>query len=125
MTEEEIKNLLGGPRTGQVEIRKVQFPSLTPGGEMNLLKTNLAHLEDVYMEISVELGQGNMKLSELLTLEEGSVIRLERSVGEAVDVQINRQRFAKGEVIVINDEFNVRISAVNEAQNLKLSEELL
>jgi len=125
MTEEEIKSLLGGPQKGEVEIRKVQFPSLKPAVEMEYLKTGLSHLDDVYIEVSVELGQGELKLGELLSLEEGSVLRLDKAVGEAVEVNINQQRFAKGEVIVVNDVFNVRIIAINKAQNLKLSEGLI
>ncbi|OPX88937.1 FliM/FliN family flagellar motor switch protein [Pelotomaculum sp. PtaB.Bin117] len=125
MTEEEIKSLLGGPKKGEVEIRKVQFPSLKPVAGMENLRTSLSHLDDVHIEVSVELGQGELKLRELLGLEEGSVIRLDKAVGEAVEVNINQQRFAKGEVIVVNDVFNVRINAINKAQNLKLSEGLI
>jgi len=125
MTEEEIRTLLAGPKKGEVEIRKVQFPLLKPSVEMENLKTGLSHLEDVYIEVSVELGRGDLKLGELLSLEEGSVIRLDRAVGEAVEVNINQQRFAKGEVIVVNDVFGVRINAINQAQNQKLSEGLI
>ncbi|MCG9967972.1 FliM/FliN family flagellar motor switch protein [Pelotomaculum terephthalicicum JT] len=124
MTEEEIKSLLGSPKKGEVEIRKVQFPSLKPA-DMENLKTGLSHLDDVYIEVSVELGQGDLNLGELLSLEEGSVIKLDKVVGESVEVNVNQQRFAKGEVIIVNDVFNVRINAVNEVQNLKLSEGLI
>lgn len=125
MTEEEIRSLLGGPKKGEVEIRKVQFPSLKPLVEIENLKTSLSHLDDVYIEVSVELGQGDLKLRELLALEEGSVLRLDKAVGEAVEVNINQQRFARGEVIVVNDVYNVRINTINKAQNLKLSEGLI
>jgi flagellar motor switch protein FliN/FliY len=125
MTEEEIRYLLGAVHRGEVEIRKVQFPSLKPLVDMGSVKTNMDHLDDVYIDVSVELGRGELNIREMLSLDEGSIIKLDRIIGEAVDVNINGQRFAKGEVIVINDEFNVRISAVNQAKNSKLSEGLL
>lgn len=125
ITEDEIRSFLTGSKKGEVEIRKVQFPSLRPAGEIEHLKTGLFHLEDVSIEISAELGQGDLKLGELLGLEEGSVIKLDRTVGEVVEVNVNQQRFAKGEVIVINDAFGVRITAINKAQNIKLTEGLL
>jgi len=125
MTEEEIRYLLGVSRKGDMEIRKVQFPSLRPVTEFEHMKTSLDHLDDIYIEVSVELGQGELNVRELLSLVEGSIVKLNRIIGESVDVNVNRQRFAKGEVIVINDEFSVRINSVNQARNLKLSEGLL
>jgi len=122
MNEEEIRSFLSGKKDGGVEIRKVQFPSLKPAVEMERLKTGLSHLKDVYIEISVELGQGDIKVGELLGLAEGSVIRLDKPVGEAVEVNMNQQRFAKGEVVVVNDNFAVRITSINHARNLKLTE---
>jgi len=125
MNEEEIRSFLTGKKDGGVEIRKVQFPSLKPAMEMERLKTSLSHLEDVYIEISVELGQGDIKVGELLGLTEGSVIRLDKAVGEAVEVNMNQQRFARGEVVVMNDNFGVRITSINHARNLKLTEGLI
>ena len=125
MTEEEIRYLLGASRKGDMEIRKVQFPILRPVNEFEHVKTSLEHLDDIAVEVSVELGQGELNVRELLALEEGSIIKLNRIIGESVDVNINRQRFAKGEVIVTNDEFTVRIDSINRARNLKLSEGLL
>ena len=125
MTEEEARLLVGASRKGDIEIRKVQFPSLKPLAEPDNQATNLTHIDDIYIEVSVELGRGELNIKELLALEEGSVIKLDRVIGEAVDVNLNRQRFAKGEVIVVNEEFNVRISTVNQIKNLKLSEGLI
>ena len=125
MTEEEIRYLLGVSRKGDMEIRKVQFPSLRPVTEFEHMKTSLDHLDDIYIEVSVELGKGELNVRELLSLVEGSIVKLNRIIGEPVDVNVNRQRFAKGEVIVINDEFSVRINSINQARNLKLSEGLL
>ncbi|MCL6635841.1 MAG: flagellar motor switch protein FliN [Peptococcaceae bacterium] len=122
MTEEEIRSFLGGGGSG---VRKVKFPALEPVRDAGRIKTSLSHLEDVQVEISVELGQATMKVGELLGLVEGSVIKLEKAVGDAVEVVMNQQRFARGEVIIINDSFGVRITSINHAHNLKLSEGLV
>ncbi|OPY57460.1 MAG: Flagellar motor switch protein FliN [Pelotomaculum sp. PtaU1.Bin035] len=125
MTDEEIRSFLAGKNGGEVGIRKVQFPSLTPLMEMEGLKTGMFHLEDVHIEISVELGRAELKVGEVLGLAEGSIIKLDKAVGEAVEVNINQQGFAKGEVVIINDIFGIRVSAINHKQNLKLTEELI
>ncbi|MCL2766079.1 MAG: FliM/FliN family flagellar motor switch protein [Peptococcaceae bacterium] len=124
MTEEEARLLPGASRKSDIEIRKVQFPSLKPLDADNQ-PPNMTHIDDIYIEVSVELGRGELNVKDLMALEEGSVIKLDRVIGEAVDVNLNRQRFAKGEVIIVNEEFNVRISTVNQVRNLKLSEGLI
>lgn len=125
LTEEEIRSFLAGGNSGEADIRKVRFPSLEPIKGMDRVKTGMSHLEDVHIEISVELGQANLKVKEVLGLAEGSVIKLDKAVGDAVEVIMNQQRFARGEVIIVNDAFGVRIAAINRAHNLKLTEGLV
>lgn len=125
MTEEEIRSFLAGGNSGEAEIKKVKFPSLAPEKDMSRVKTSLSHLEDVNIEISVELGQVNLKVREVLGLTEGSVIKLDKAVGESVEVIMNQQRFARGEVLVMNDSFGVRIASINNAHTLKLTEGLV
>lgn len=125
MTEEDIKSFLVGSNNGEADIKKVQFPSLQPVNGMDNIKTSMSHLEDIQVGISVELGQAEQKVREVLGLAEGSVIKLDKAVGGAVEVIMNQQRFAKGEVIIVNDKFGVRISEINRTHNLKLTEGLL
>lgn len=124
MTEEEINSFLSG-KNGDASIRKVQFPSLGPAKGMDRTKTALSHLDDVQIEISVELGQASLRVREVLGLAEGSVIKLDKAVGEAVEIIMNQQRFARGEVIIVNESFGVRVAAVNRAQRKKLNEGLI
>lgn len=124
LTEEEIRSFLAG-KGGAANVRKVQFPSLGPVRGLDKIKTGLSHLEDVQIEISVELGQAKLKVREVLGLAEGSVIKLDRAVGDAVDIVMNQQRFARGEVLIINDSFGVRVAAINQAKKPKLSEDLI
>lgn len=125
LTEEEIKSFLAGKGNGDAQIRKVQFPTLGPARGMDRLKTGLSHLDDVQIELSVVLGQANLKVREVLALAEDSVIKLDKAVGDAVDIVMNQHRFARGEVIIINDFFGVRLSNINRAQKARLNEELI
>lgn len=125
MTEEEIKSFLAGKKNDDTSIRKVQFPSLKPVKGMDKIKAGLSHLEDVQIDILVELGQVRLKTKDVLGLAEGSVIKLDKAVGDYVEIIMNQQRFARGEVIIINDTFGVRVVAVNSAQKLMLDEDLL
>lgn len=124
LTEDEIKSFLSRRNTGESGIKKVKFPSLEPVKGINLVSTSMSHLEDVQIEISVELGQASLKVKEVLGLAEGSVIKLNKAVGDEVEVVMNQQRFARGEVVVINDSFGVRIVSVNHSYHVKLSEGL-
>lgn len=125
LTEEEIRSFLAGGNSGEAAIKKVQFPSLLPDKGMDRVKTSMSHLEDVHIELNVELGQVNLKVRDVLGLAEGSVIKLDKAVGDAVEVMLNQQRFARGEVLIINESFGVRIASINSVHNLKLTEGLV
>jgi flagellar motor switch protein FliN len=73
------------------------------GNSMDLLK-------DVEMDVSVELGRIELPLGKVLQLAKGSVIELEKLAGEPVDILVNGQRIAHGEVVVVDEHFGVRIS---------------
>jgi flagellar motor switch protein FliN/FliY len=66
-------------------------------------------LHGVEMTVTVELGRTKMLLRDLLDLQTGSVIELDRAAGSPVDVLINDNLLARGEVVVLDDEFGVRI----------------
>ena len=66
-------------------------------------------LHGVEMTVTVELGRTKMLLRDLLALQTGSVIELDRAAGSPVDVLINDNLLARGEVVVLDDEFGVRI----------------
>jgi len=124
LTEDEIRSFLTGGNSG-VNIKKVQFPSLQPVKGMDNVKISMSHLEDVQVEINVELGHAEQKVREVLGLEVGSVIKLDKAVGDAVDIIMNNEHFARGEVVVVNDNFGVRISSINRYVNSKLTEGLV
>jgi flagellar motor switch protein FliN/FliY len=69
-------------------------------------------LLDVTLQVTVELGRARMKIGEILGLRNGSVIELDRLAGEPADILINGTLIAKGEVVVVDEKFGVRIIEV-------------
>jgi flagellar motor switch protein FliN/FliY len=95
----------------------------TPGGEelkMNELQNNQAagagrsidFLLDVPLTLSVELGRTRMVVNDLLQLGQGSVVELTKIVGEPLEVLVNEKLIARGEVVVLNDKFAIRLTDI-------------
>lgn len=124
LTEDEIRSFLTGGNAGAAAIKKAKFLPLEPVKAINMASANMSHLEDVQIEISMELGQASIKIKDVLGLARGSVIKLNKATGDELDVVMNGQHFAKGEVVVIKDSFGVRIASINRAHHLKLTDGL-
>ena len=73
-------------------------------------ESNIELLLDVTLRVTVELGRTRMKLSQILELQHGSVVELDRLAGDPVDVFVNDRMVAHGEVVVVDDKFGVRIT---------------
>lgn len=87
-----------------------QFGTLSPdgtGGELNL-----DVLLDVPVTLQLEVGRARVPIRNLLQLNQGSVVELERGAGEPLDVFVNGTLIAHGEVVVVNDRFGVRLTDV-------------
>lgn len=78
--------------------------------------TDLRRLSDVPMELSVEIGRAHMTVGETLQLRAGSVITLERLAGEPVDLLVNGTPIARGEVVVVDEQFGLRVSEILEGE---------
>lgn len=74
---------------------------------------NIDMLMDIALNITVELGRSKMMLREVLELQHGSVVELERLAGDPVDVFVNNRLIARGEVVVVDDKFGVRITELS------------
>ena len=72
----------------------------------------LSSLYDLTLPVAIELGRTSMKVQEVLHLGRGSVIELDRLAGEPVDVYVGDRRFAEGEVVVLGENFGVRITRI-------------
>ncbi len=67
---------------------------------------------DINLSLSIELGSTKLKIREILELEDSSIIRLQRSTGEGVDVRSDEKTLVRGEIIVIEDRAGVRINEI-------------
>lgn len=75
----------------------------------------LSMLYDLSMPVAIELGRTRLSVREILSLGRGSVIQLERLAGEPIDVFVGDRRFAEGEVVVVGEQFGVRITRILRA----------
>tara|TARA_B110001454_G_scaffold219200_1_gene251795 strand:+ start:21733 stop:22116 length:384 start_codon:yes stop_codon:yes gene_type:complete len=73
---------------------------------------NLQLILDIPLKLSVELGRTKMPVSELLNLTQGSVIELNKLAGEPMEVMVNDKLIARGEAVVVNEKFGVRLTDV-------------
>ncbi|MGC2064274.1 MAG: flagellar motor switch protein FliN [Thermodesulfovibrionales bacterium] len=69
-------------------------------------------LLDIPLEISVELGRTRMLIKDLLQLGQGSVVELEKLAGEPMEILVNNKLVARGEVVVVNEKFGVRLTDI-------------
>lgn len=73
-------------------------------------------LLDVPLNVDVELGRARMTIQDLLALGPGSVIELDKVAGEALDILVNDRLVARGEAVVVNDKFGIRITDIVSPQ---------
>ena len=86
------------------------------------IPSSTADLEAVYdipVKVSAILGKTKMKVSQLMNLNKGAIIELDRKVGEAIDIYVNNNLVARGEVVVIDDNFGIRIGEILHKPDLE------
>ncbi len=112
MQQPEYRPEPAQPRTAsQVGISPVRFPPLGEG--MQSIPTgNINLLLDVPMTLTVELGRTRQLVKDILGLGEGSIIELDKLAGEPVDLLVNGKLIARGEVVVIDENFGVRVTDI-------------
>jgi len=81
---------------------------------------NLEFLLDIPLDVTVELGRTRMIINKMLQLTQGSVVELDKAAGEPVEIFVNDKLLGKGEVIVVNERFGVRITEIiSQADRIK------
>jgi len=78
--------------------------------------SGLAAVADIPVRVSAVLGKAEMEVSQLLKLDEGAVVELDRKVGEAVDIFVNDRLVARGEVVIIEDRLGVTMTEIVKAE---------
>jgi flagellar motor switch protein FliN/FliY len=121
MTLADVKNPKLANKNSVSEVEFAQMNHTVNSAEI-YEKKNLNLLLDIKLGLIVELGRSEMQLRDILKLTKGSVIELDRLSGEPVDLFVNNKIIARGEVVVIDDSFGLRITQL--AGNIELSSEL-
>jgi flagellar motor switch protein FliN/FliY len=86
----------------------------TPGAGAQV---DLSRLSDIPMELSVEIGRTHMTVGETLDLRVGSVVTLERLAGETADLLVNGCAIARGEVVVIDEQYGLRVTEILDTES--------
>ena len=76
------------------------------------LESSIEMIKDVDLNVKIELGRAEMTVKDILKLNEGAVVELDKLAGDPVDVLVNEQLVARGEVLVLNENFCVRINEI-------------
>ncbi|MDX1564723.1 MAG: flagellar motor switch protein FliN [Phycisphaeraceae bacterium] len=83
-----------------------------PAGDSHESQRPIDMLADVDLDVRIELGRTHMLIEDVLSLAEGAVVELDKLAGDPVDVYVNERLVARGEVLVLNDNFCVRVSEI-------------
>ena len=98
-----------------VNVQPAQFTAFAGGGMSSYQPENIDLIMDVPLEVTVELGRTTKSISDILDLGPGKIIELNKIAGEPIDVLVNGKHVAKGEVVVIEESFGVRITEIVNA----------
>jgi len=114
LSQEDLEALIKGTETAAEETTApaesdaVRLPQLTPGPTGEGVG-NIEMLNDVRVNVKIELGRARMRVEDIVHLSKGSLVELDKLAGDPVDVLVNDQLVAKGEITIINDNFCVRV----------------
>ena len=96
----------------QVNVQPAQFQAFNGAVPGNFQPENIDLIMDVPLEVTVELGRTSKSIKEILDFTPGTIIELNRIAGEPIDVLVNGKFVAKGEVVVIEESYGIRITEI-------------
>jgi len=99
------------PAAAQVDTQPVRLPDFSDEQAVNA-ERDISVLRDVNLKVHIELGRTRMYIEDVLKLTEGSVVELDNLAGDPVDVYVNGRLVARGEVLVLSDNFCIRVSEI-------------
>ena len=100
------------PTMQDVNVQPAQFQPFTAGTVPVVQPENIDLLMDVPLEVTVELGRTHKSIKDILDFTPGTIIELNKLAGEPIDVLVNGKYVAKGEVVVIEDSFGIRVTEI-------------
>ena len=116
---EQALRSIDAPQEGQLpsgvmQFRLEEFPGAPPSNE----NATLDLIRDVELDLKIELGRTHMYLEDVLRLRKGAVVPLDKLAGDPVDIYVNGRLIARGEVLVLNDNFCVRVAELIAGANV-------
>lgn len=111
---ESKASMAGGAGSARPAVPKFDLPAFGGGGGggVGMEPSSIDLLRDVELNVKIELGRSRMLVEDVLKLAEGSVVELDKLAGDPVDVFVNDRLVARGEVLVLNDNFCVRVNEI-------------
>lgn len=103
---------MGMPNMPNINIQPASFQAFSNDVGAMQTQENISLIKDVPLEVTVELGRTSKAISDILDFAPGTIIELEKIAGEPVDVLVNGKLVAKGEVVVIEENFGVRVTEI-------------
>jgi len=97
---------------GNVNVAPAQFQSFSQPSVMASSPENINLIMDVPLEVTVELGRTKKSIADILDFAPGTIIELDKIAGEPIDVLVNGKFVAKGEVVVIEESFGIRVTEI-------------
>jgi len=119
LSERELDDFLGNFSGRKTTVKKINYPVLSARPGMPGAKVPIAFINDVMLDIWAELGETSLTVREILNLKEDSVIELQKAAGDTVNLKINGQEFARGEVIIIGSNLGIRVDRIYETKSGK------
>lgn len=114
-----LQEALGDAQASLTQMQAAVDDAVEPGKQGS---GSIDMLSDVDLEVTIELGRTQMLVEDVLKLAEGSVVELDKLAGDPVDVYVNGRHVARGEVLVLNDNFCIRISEIVADLDLSVQE---
>jgi flagellar motor switch protein FliN/FliY len=99
----------------RTKVRKAEFEEFAQR-ETEDMNQDLEFLEDNILEIKFELGRTTREIRDIISLEKGSVIKLEKATGENIDIRVKDDCIAKGEVVFMDDTYGVKITGIVDGE---------
>ena len=113
MEEEMVESVEEKAHTEVPEVADEEVQEASEGGDLDFIL-------DIPLDITVELGRTSMCIKDLLQLGQGAVVELSKLAGEPMEIFVNGKLFARGEVVVVNEKFGVRLTdIVSPAERIK------
>ncbi|WP_257350039.1 flagellar motor switch phosphatase FliY [Pseudalkalibacillus decolorationis] len=110
--QEALHELTSPSNRREVNVQPAAFSDFSEAEAVSVNRKNLDMLLDIPLQVTVELGRTKRSVKDILEMSQGSIIELDKLAGEPVDILVNQKLIAKGEVVVIDENFGVRVTEI-------------